>query len=135
MIGLDTNVLVRYLTQDDAKQAALATRLIEEKLTVAEQGFISLVVVAELCWVLGSLFDATTDELVATMEDLLNTPRFYIEKREVLQAAIGRFKRASSRKEGFADALIAEIAAGAGCKATMTFDKAAVRAAGMTLLA
>ena len=135
MIGLDTNVLVRYMTQDDAKQAALATRLIEEKLTVAEQGFISLVVVAELCWVLGSLFDATTDELVATMEDLLSTPRFYIEKREVLQAVIGRFKRASSRKEGFADALIAEVAASAGCKATMTFDKAAVRAAGMTLLA
>jgi len=135
MIGLDTNVLVRYLAQDDAGQAALATRLIEEKLTATEQGFISLVVVAELCWVLGSLFDATTEELVATVEDLLNTPRFCMEKREVLQAAIGRFKTASSRKEGLADALIAEIAASAGCKATMTFDKAAVRAAGMTLLA
>jgi predicted nucleic-acid-binding protein len=134
MIGLDTNVLVRYLAQDDAKQAALATRLIEEKLTAAEQGFISLVVVAELCWVLGSLFDATTDELVATMKDLLNTPRFYMEKREVLQAAIGRFKGASSRKEGLADVLIAEIAASAGCQVAMTFDKAAVRVAGMTLL-
>ena len=84
---------------------------------------------------LGSLFDATTDELVATVEDLLNTPRFCMEKREVLQAAIGRFKRASSRKDGLADALITEIAAGAGCKVTMTFDKAAARAAGMTLLA
>ena len=135
MIGLDTNVLVRYLAQDDAKQAALATRLIEDKLSATEQGFISLVVVAELCWVLGSLFDASTEELVATMEDLLITPRFYIEKRDVLQAALGRFKTASSRKEGLADALIAEIAASAGCKVTMTFDKAAVRAGGMTLLA
>ena len=135
MIGLDTNVLVRYLAQDDVRQAALATRLIEDKLSATEQGFISLVVVAELCWVLGSLFDASTEELVATMEDLLVTPRFFIEKRDVLQAAIGRFKMASSRKEGLADALIAEIAASAGCKATMTFDKAAVRAAGMTLLA
>ena len=58
-----------------------------------------------------------------------------MEKREVLQAAIGRFKRASSRKEGLADALIAERATGADFKATMTFDKAAVRAACKTLLA
>lgn len=137
MTGLDTNVLVRFLAQDDAKQAALATRLIEKQLNPTEQGFISLVVVAELCWVLGSLYGATTDELVATLEDFLNTPQFYVEKREVLQAAIGRIKSkvaASSRKTGLADALIAEIAASAGCTATMTFDKAAVRAAGMTLL-
>ena len=88
MIGLDTNVLVRYLAQDDARQAALATRLIEEKLTASEQGFISLLVLAELCWVLGSLYSATMDELVATLEDLLSTPRFFIEKREVVQAAV-----------------------------------------------
>ena len=134
MIGLDTNVLVRYLAQDDAKQAALATRLIEKRLATTNQGFISSVVVAELCWVLSSLYAATMDELVATLDDLLNTPRFFIEKREVLQAAIARVKTASSRKEGLADALIAEIAAHAGCSATMTFDKTAVRAAGMTLL-
>ena len=134
MIGLDTNVLVRYLAQDDVKQAAAATRLIEKELTATQQGFISLVVVAELCWVLSSLYGATMDELVATIEDLLNTPRFCMEKREVLQAAIGRFKLGSSYKAGLADALIAEIAASAGCTATMTFDKAAVRAAGMTLL-
>ena len=134
MTGLDTNVLVRFLAQDNAKQAALATRLIEKQLNPAEQGFISLVMVAELCWVLSSLYGATMDELVATLEDFLNTPQFYMEKREVLQAAIGRFKASSNRKAGLAGALIAEIAASAGCTATMTFDKAAVRAAGMTLL-
>ena len=134
MIGLDTNVLVRYLAQDDAKQAALATRLIEKRLTTTSQGFISLVVVAELCWVLSSLYAATMHELVATLEDLLNTPRFFIEKREVLQAAIARLKSANSRKLGLVDALITEIAAHAGCAATMTFDKTAARAAGMSLL-
>jgi predicted nucleic-acid-binding protein len=137
MIGLDTNVLARYLAQDDAKQAALATRLIEKELNATQQGFISLVVVAELCWVLSSLYGATMDELVATIEDLLNTPRFYMEKREVLQAAIARFKAGSrprSVKVGLVDALIAEIAANVGCTATMSFDKAAARAAGMTLL-
>ena len=135
MIGLDTNVLARYLAQDDAKQAALATRLIEEELTPTQQGFISLVVVAELCWVLNSLYGATKDELVATLEDFLNTAQFCMEKRDVLQAAIGRFKASSNRKAGLADALIAEIALSAGCTATMTFDKAAIRAAGMILLA
>ena len=134
MIGLDTNVLVRYLAQDDAKQAVLATRLIEKRLTTSNQGFISLVVVAELCWVLSSLYAATVDELVETLEDLLNTPRFFLEKREVLQAAIARLKSANSRKAGLADVLIAEIAAHAGCSATMTFDKTAARAAGMSLL-
>lgn len=134
MIGLDTNVLVRYLAQDDAKQAALATRLIEKRLTTTSQGFISLVVVAELCWVLSSLYAATMHELVATLEDLLNTPRFCIEKREVLQAAIARLQSANSRKSGLADALITEIAAHAGCAATMTFDKTAARSAGMSLL-
>ena len=134
MIGLDTNVLVRYLAQDDAKQAALATRLIEKRLTTTSQGFISLVVVAELCWVLSSLYAATMHELVATLEDLLNTPRFCIEKREVLQAAIARLKSANSRKSGLADALITETAAHAGCAATMTFDKTAARSAGMSLL-
>ncbi len=134
MIGLDTNVLVRYLAQDDAKQAALATRLIEKELTATQQGFISLVVVAELCWVLSSLYGATVDELVATVEDLLTTPQFFMENREVLQATIGRFKTVNNRKAGLADALIAEIALSAGCTATMTFDKAPVRAAAMTLL-
>ena len=73
-----------------------------------------VVVVAELCWVLSSLYGATMDELVATIEDFLNTPQFCMEKREVLQAAIGRIKSkvaASSRKVGLADALITEIAA------------------------
>lgn len=135
MIGLDTNVLARYLTQDDAKQAALATRLIEEELNPAQQGFISLAVVAEFRWVLNSLYGATMAELVATLEDFLNAPQFCMEKREVLQAAIGRFKAAGGRKVGLVGALIAEIAASTGCAATMTFDKAAVRAAGMTLLA
>ncbi|MES2941588.1 MAG: type II toxin-antitoxin system VapC family toxin [Pseudomonadota bacterium] len=134
MIGLDTNVLVRYLAQDDAAQAALATRLIENELTPAQPGFISLVVLAEVCWVLTSLYEAGKDELIETVGDFLNTPWFQIEKREVVQAAIRRFKAGSSRKAGFADALITEVANAEGCLVTMTFDKAAVRAAGMTLL-
>ena len=134
MIGLDTNVLARYLAQDDARQSAAATRLIEKELSIASPGFVSLVVIAELCWVLHRLYSATMDELVTMLEDLLHTPQFQIERREVVQAAIPRFRESSSRKFGVMDALIAQIAASAGCTHTMSFDKAAVRSAGMTLL-
>ena len=135
MIGLDTNVLVRYLAQDDARQAALASRLIETELTATRPGFISLVVLAELCRVLHRLYSATMDELIAMLDDLLGTPQFHLERRDVVQAAMGRFKAGTSRKAGVVDALIAQIAESEGCTLTLTFDKAAVRAAGMTLLA
>lgn len=134
MIGLDTNVLARYLAQDDARQSAAATRLIEKELSIASPGFVSLVVIAELCWVLHRLYSATMDELVTMLEDLLGTPQFQIERREVVQAAIQRFKESNNRKSGVTDALIAQIAASAGCTHTVSFDKGAVRSAGMTLL-
>ena len=135
MIGLDTNVLARYLTQDDVRQAALASRLIENDLTIARPGFISLVVLAELCWVLSRLYSVTMDELADMISDLLNTPQIQVERREVVQAAIRRFSPGKNRKAGLVDALIAEIASSEGCSLIVTFDKAAVRAAGMTLLA
>ena len=134
MIGLDTNVLVRYLAQDDVKQAAAATRPIEKELTASRQGFISLVVLSELCWVLSSIYSATSAELVATVQDMLNTPQFQVERREAVQAAIARLKASPLRKAGPVDALIAAMAEREGRTDTVTFDKAAARAAGMTLL-
>jgi len=58
MTGLDTNVLVRYLAQDDARQSAIATRWIEEELSPSQPGFVSLVVLVEVCWVLQRLYSA-----------------------------------------------------------------------------
>jgi len=135
MIGLDTNVLVRYLAQDEPKQAARATRLIEEELSVSEPGFISLVVLVELCWVLKRLYSASADELLATVEDLLNTPRFQLDRRDVVAATVQFMKAREGAKAGFADALIAQLAAAQGCSRMVSFDKAAVRSAGMALLA
>ena len=132
MIGLDTNVLVRYLAQDDAKQAALANRLIDKQLSTVKPGFISLVVLAELCWVLKRLYGAGGAELIDTVNDLLGLPQFHVERRDVVQGAIGRAKGA---KAGFVDALIAEMAAADGCSHTLTFDKNAARTVGMKLLA
>ena len=134
MIGLDTNVLVRYLAQDDPRQSASATRFIETRLSERSPGFISLVVLVELCWVLERLYGATHLEIGETVVDLLETPLFHLQQREVVQEAARRFKDKKSSKAGLADLLIAQLAMDAGCSATVSFDRGAVRAAGMTLL-
>lgn len=133
MIGLDTNVLVRYLTQDDARQAAVATRLIERELSPTQPGFISLVVLVEACWVLQRLYAATQDELLNTVEDLLNTAQFSVEQRQAVQAATQQMSR-QRVKVGFTDLLIVAVGQTKGCSKTVSFDKVAVRSAGMTLL-
>ena len=131
MIGLDTNVLVRYLAQDDKKQSASATRFIETRLSERTPGFISLVVLVELCWVLQKLYGATTAEIVDTVADLLATPRFALQQREVVQDAV-QHALAAGRNAGFQDTLIARIAFREGCSEVVSFDRAAIRAAGMT---
>ena len=135
MTGLDTNVLVRYLAQDEPKQAALATRLIEQELSAAEPGFISLVVLVEVCWVLKRLYSASGDELLTVVEDLLSMPRFHLDRRDVVAAAVQFMQAVPGSKAGFVDALIAQLAAAQGCSRTVTLDKEAVRSAGMVLLA
>jgi predicted nucleic-acid-binding protein len=124
MIGLDTNVLVRYLAQDDPAQAALATRLIERQLSEREPGFIGLVVLVETCWVLKRLYGATAAELRDTVRDLLDTRQFVIEQRTVVLRAVARLGDGAG---DLADALIAEGAAEAGCARTVTFDKHGTR--------
>ena len=134
MIGLDTNVLVRYLTQDDARQSAAATRLIEQELSPARPGFISLVVLVELCWVLKRLYGAKEPELADTVAALLEAGPFKVEHRNVVQAALARMSKGQESKAGFADALVAALAQHHGCTQTLTFDKGAVASAGMSLL-
>ncbi len=130
MTGLDTNVLVRYLAQDDAAQATRATRLIERELSEREPAFIGLVVLVETCWVLKRLYGATPAELRVTVRDLLDTRQFVIEQRTVVLRAVARLGDGAG---DLADALIAEGAAEAGCARTVTFDKQGVRL-GMELL-
>lgn len=132
MIGLDTNVLVRYLAQDDKTQAASATRVIETQLSERSPGFISLVVLVELCWVLQRLYGATTSDLVETVADLLATPQFKIQGREAVRDAVQAMRRGKTGKAGFADFLISRIALRDGCRTVVSFDRAAIRAAGMT---
>ncbi len=128
MIGLDTNVLVRYLTQDDPKQAVVATQLIENSLTASKPGFVSLIVLTELYWVLTTLYKVTDIEWLDTVNDLLASPSMNIEGREAVQNAS---QLCRSSKAGFIDALISQTAKSAGCELTVSFDKVAIKLAGM----
>ena len=130
MIGLDSNVLVRYLTQDDLAQSARATRLIERQLSEKEPGFISVIVLVELWWVLKRLYRATRAELKQTVQDLLDTRQFVLEQRG---AVIQALKRLDVAAGDIADALIVELARASGCERVVTFDKDADRV-GMELL-
>lgn len=130
MIGLDTNVLVRYLVQDDARQAARATRLIES-LSTAEPGFVSSVVLTEAVWVLESCYNADAARIGDVVEILLRTDAIRVDHTEVVWRALRRFRDA---RGDFSDALIAALAREAGCTTTYTFDRGAVKHAGMTFL-
>ena len=99
MIGLDTNVLVRYIMQDDARQSELASRLIES-LTVEEAGFLPLVATIELVWVLSSSFELVRSQIVSALEVLC---RLQVEGAEVVQRAIRLYRNSSA---DFVDCLI-----------------------------
>ncbi len=130
MIGLDTNVLVRYIMQDDARQAALATKLVDA-LTPQAPGFVPMVVVVELVWVLAGSFDLQRSQIADAVEALLRSKEMVVERAETVWQALRLFRAGSA---DFADGLIERSAASAGCKRTMTFDRAAAKGSGMTLV-
>ncbi len=130
MIGLDTNILVRYLTQDDPQQAPQATRIFEETLTDDNPGFIGLVVLVETIWVLRRLYQASAEELRQTVSDLLGSRTIVVESRDAVAQAVAR---AENNGVDFADAIIVASALDAGCREVLSFDRGAVRA-GMTLV-
>jgi predicted nucleic-acid-binding protein len=131
VIGIDTNVLVRYIAQDDPTQSKRASRLIEQECSAATPGYISLVALVELVWVSESCYEATRAEIAALVRRLLSIRQLMTQEAEIAWKALRLFETC---KADFADCLIERIAATAGCSAVMTFDKVAARA-GMTLLA
>jgi predicted nucleic-acid-binding protein len=132
MIGLDTNIIVRYLAQDDAKQSLIASRLIES-LTPENPGFMPSVVLAEIVWVMEELYDASRDKVGAIVEGLLQTQTLVVQDTDLAWKALARYRRGNA---DFADYLIERTCAAVGCDKTCTFDKKAARRndCGMTLM-
>lgn len=132
MIGLDTNVLVRYLAQDDPEQSARATELIEGRLSGDEPGFIGCIVLVETVWVLKRSYRVADDKLQAILEQLLTTVELAFDYREEAWRALQLYR---NEQVDFADALIALIHQHHGCETTVTFDRKAAAAVPFELLA
>lgn len=130
MIGLDANVIVRYLAQDHPEQSARASELIDG-LTAAKPGFVSLVAMVETYWVLRSAYGESRARCAELIDGLLDARELRVGSDAIVRAA-----SAACRDDGadFADAVIAELGRVAGCEHTMTFDRRAARGRHMRLL-
>ncbi|MGQ0652327.1 MAG: PIN domain-containing protein [Betaproteobacteria bacterium] len=131
MVGLDTNVVVRYLAQDDPRQSAAATRVFEKTLAPDNPGFVSCIVLCELAWVLAECYAAEGERIRKALEGLLASKQIAVEAPDLVRRAIRAWAESGA---DFADAFIGEIAAQNGAKTTLTFDRAASRLSGFELL-
>jgi predicted nucleic-acid-binding protein len=124
MIGLDTNVILRYLLQDDPKQTRQANQIVERQLSEQNPGFISLVTVLEIVWVLRSLLKQTSSQIASHLENLLTADSLEVQNEQQVFEAVYALKRGTGE---FEDALIGALNAWAGCSHTLTFDRKAAR--------
>ena len=120
MIGIDTNVLVRYLVQDDLVQSEKSTNLIERQCSLSSPGRIATIVLCELVWVLIGAYKYDKKLVVKVLEQLIVTAEFSIESERIVGKAINDYKAGNA---DFSDYLIINNNQQAGCTKTYTFDK------------
>jgi predicted nucleic-acid-binding protein len=130
MIGLDTNIVVRYLTHDHTAQTAAAVRLIDS-LSSDSPGFLSLIVIVELVWVLEVSYRFKKKEIEQVVDTLLQSKELVVERADIVSQALRKF---SASRADFADCLIERSAHAAECQYVVTFDRNAAAGAGMRLL-
>lgn len=122
MIGLDTNVLVRYLAQDDKAQSAKANHFFETRLTDKNPGYINHIVLIETIWVLESCYDASKQALIKVVQQLASTMQLLLQDSELVLKALRLYE---SSNVDFSDALLAIVNKQNACETTVTFDKKA----------
>ena len=130
MVGIDTNVLIRFIMSDDPEQTRVATRFIES-LTFENPGFITLVTIAEIYWVLDHTFKKSREDIYSAIFTLLTSQEILIEDAFLVDAALQSYGQTNA---DFDDCLIGECSRAKGCASIMTFDKRAARAISFTLL-
>ncbi|NNM92804.1 MAG: type II toxin-antitoxin system VapC family toxin [Candidatus Eremiobacteraeota bacterium] len=126
MIGLDTNVLLRLLTRDDARQHAAAKRFIARNCSRADPAFINRVVVLECVWVLESFYEYSREQAADAIDGLLLVAEFDVEDAPVIRETIEEYRAGAD----FADAFTACSNADRECTSTATFDTAAAKRLG-----
>ncbi len=131
MIGLDTNVLLRYIVQDDPIQSKCATEYIESHCSVSNAGFINLIVICEIVWVLKKAYGYNKEIIIDVIKRLLSTKEFIIENSDIVWQAV---KEYSNGKAGLADFLIGCSNKNKGCGYTITFDKQSAQGENFRLL-
>ncbi len=131
MIGLDTNVLIRHLTQDEPDQARQASELIADACSLDEPGYINRVVICEVVWVLERAYGRTPAEISAVLMGLLETEELVLEEAAEVATAAQAYGEGAA---DFADHMIAAAALRAGCQTLYTFDRKAARHNAVTLL-
>lgn len=131
MIGLDTNVLVRFLTRDDSRQFERAQAFVLRRCTPEMPGFISTIVLCELVWVLDSGYRYDRALIASTLERLLRTRQFQVEAIERVWQALQLYRDCAA---DFADCLILRTGQQLGCNFIATFDRKAARLDGFKLI-
>ena len=124
MIGVDTNVLIRYLTRDDERQSKIAHNSLTKECTTEQSAFINRIVQCEVVWVLERAYQYNREQIAHALEMVFRTRQFQVEDRQAALSALRHFRQG---KADYADALIGAGNKAAGCHITMTFDKKASR--------
>ena len=131
MIGIDSNVLLRVLLDDDAAQAERARRLLATECSPQRPAFVNRAVLFEAVWTLSTGYRYSRAQLAAAIELLLSAPALMIEDREAVETALDIF---STTRADFADCLIGVLNRRAGCATTYTFDRRAAATAEFTVV-
>lgn len=131
MIGLDTNILARYIVRDDSRQFRLAEDLIDNNCSGKTPCFISLVVLVELVWLLDRSYGFGKSDILTVIQGLVRAAEFTVEQE---QAVVNAYRGYQDSSADFADALIVAINEISGCEKTVSFDKKMTRLPGVELL-
>jgi predicted nucleic-acid-binding protein len=124
LIGLDTNILVRLITQDDPIQSAIVNDFFERHLSETMLGFVSVVVIVETVWVLQRRYKLSNRTTAQAIQRILDTQTIVVEREAEVFIAVGALRRG---KGGFTDTLIGALGRRSGCSMTLSFDQKALR--------
>ena len=131
MIAADTNLVVRHLTHDDARQAAKVRELFDAAELRQEPVFLSHIVLCEVCWVLKAVYSFEKTQITTALQALMDDGGFHIQARPSVEEAFALYKRHSGQ---FSDHLLGTVARIEGASTTYTFDQSVARFPNFTLL-